>query len=316
MWTDLPLLPEQASTFAREVDALFFVLVGLSALFATLIFVLILVFAVRYRRRSEDERPRAILGDLRLELTWSLIPGVMGLGVFVWSAHLFYTMQTPPRDAIEIFVVGKQWMWKLQHPSGKREINELHVPVGHPVRLTMTSEDVIHSFFIPAFRMKMDVLPGRYTSAWFEPTKPGEYHLFCAEYCGTEHSRMIGRIVAVEPSDYEAWLTGGTRGETMAEAGERLFQRYACVTCHRADSGARGPLLNGVFGKTVKLEGGREATADEAYLRESIVNPNAKVLEGYKAIMPTFAGQISEEGILQLIAYIKTLEAAERSGGS
>lgn len=307
-------MPEQASTMAPEVDALFFTLVALSVFFAGLIFILILVFAIRFHRRSEDEQPRPILGDIRLELTWSLIPAVLALGVFVWSTVLFFKIQTPPKDALEVYVVAKQWMWKLQHPSGKREINSLHIPVDQPVRLTMTSEDVIHDFFVPAFRVKMDVLPGKYTSMWFEASKPGTYHLFCAEYCGTEHSKMIGSVIAMEPADYEAWLEGGQRGETMAQAGERLFQLYACHTCHKPNSGGRGPVLNGLYGSRVSLQSGAKVTADEAYLRESIVNPNAKMLVGYKPLMPTFAGQIGEEGILQLIAYIKSLEGSERSG--
>ena len=307
-------MPEQASTVAHEVDALFFTLVGLSVFFAGLVFVLILVFAIRYHRRSEDEQPRPILGDIRLELTWSIIPAFLALGVFVWSTSLFFKLQTAPKDALEVFVVGKQWMWKLQHPSGKREINELHIPVNQKVRLTMTSEDVIHSFFVPAFRTKMDVLPGRYTSSWFEPTKVGSYHLFCAEYCGTEHSKMIGTVEVMAPADYEAWIEGGVRGETMVEVGERLWQQYACHTCHKPNSGGRGPVLNGLYGSKRKLKTGQEVVADEAYLRESIVNPNAKMIVGYTQLMPTFAGQIGEEGILQLIAYIKSLEGVERSG--
>jgi cytochrome c oxidase subunit 2 len=314
MWSEFSLMPEQASSVAHEVDALFFALVALSVFFAGLIFILILVFAIRYHRRSEDEQPKPILGDIRLELAWSLIPAVLALGVFVWSTVLFFKIQTPPKDAMEVYVVAKQWMWKLQHPSGKREINSLHIPLNQPVRLTMTSEDVIHDFFVPAFRVKMDVLPGKYTSMWFEATKPGTYHLFCAEYCGTEHSKMIGSVIAMEPADYEAWLEGGQRGETMAQAGERLFQQYACHTCHKPNSEGRGPILDGLYGSRVSLQSGAKVVADESYLRESIVNPNAKMLDGYKPLMPTFAGQIGEEGILQLIAYIKSLEGSERSG--
>ncbi len=314
MWSEFSLMPEQASSMAHEVDALFFVLVALSVFFAGLIFILILVFAIRYHRRSDDEQPKPILGDIRLELAWSLIPAALAMGVFVWSTALFFKIQTPPKDALEIYVVAKQWMWKLQHPSGKREINFLHIPLNQPVRLTMTSEDVIHDFFVPAFRVKMDVLPGKYTSMWFEATKAGTYHLFCAEYCGTEHSKMIGSVVAMEPADYEAWLEGGQRGETMAQAGERLFQQYACHTCHKQNSEGRGPILDGLYGSRVSLQSGAKVIADESYLRESIVNPNAKMLVGYKPLMPTFAGQIGEEGILQLIAYIKSLEGSERSG--
>jgi cytochrome c oxidase subunit 2 len=209
-------------------------------------------------------------------------------------------------------------MWKIQHPEGQREINELHVPVGKPVKLLMTSEDVIHSFFIPAFRVKHDVLPGRYTTLWFEATRPGEYHLFCAEYCGTQHSRMIGRVVAQEPAEYEKWLSGVPSGESMEMAGERLFQQYFCNTCHRPEGGARipqrGPVLDGLFGAKVQLQSGQSVVADEAYLRESILTPAAKVVAGYRPVMPTFQGQISEEGVLQLIAYIKSLQ--KQPGGS
>ncbi|MDA0746756.1 MAG: cytochrome c oxidase subunit II [bacterium] len=308
MWDDFSLFPEQASTFAAKVDLLYFALVGLSVFFAGLIFLLVLIFAIRYRRKSDSEQPRAIHGDLRLELAWSLIPLVLSMGVFVWAAQLYFSMSIPPSNAMEIYVVGKQWMWKLQHPEGKSEINELHVPVGQAVRLTMTSEDVIHSFYIPAFRVKQDVLPGRYTSVWFEATKPGEYHLFCAEYCGNEHSRMIGRVVVMEPVEYEAWLSGGVGGESMAVAGERLFQQTGCVTCHRPDSQGRGPVLDGLFGHSVKLKNGQTVLADEAYLRESILTPNAKMVDGYKALMPTYQGQLSEAGILQIIEYIKSLK--------
>ncbi len=311
MWTDFSLLPENASTFATKVDLLYFTLVGLSVFFSALIFLLILFFSIRYRRRSEDERPRAIPGDLRLELTWSLIPLGMAMVVFVWATSLYFSLFHPPANAMEIYVVAKQWMWKLQHPEGKREINTLHVPVGQPVRLTMTSEDVIHSFFVPAFRTKMDVLPGRYTTTWFEATKIGEYHLFCTEYCGTKHSKMIGRVVVMEPADYQMWLSGSS-GEPMEVAGERLFDQLGCRTCHRPDSEGRGPVVDGLFGKSVQLQSGETAMADEAYLRESILNPNAKLLAGYKPLMPTFEGQISEEGILQLIEYIKSLKTPER----
>ena len=277
MFKDFALMPERASTFAEQVDLLYLFLVTLTVIFAGLIFVLITVFTIRYRRRSEDERPRAILGDLRLELLWTAIPLVLVLIVFGWSTRLYFTMYRPPSDALEIYVVGKQWMWKLQHPEGKGEINELHVPVGHPVRLTMTSEDVIHSFYVPAFRIKMDVLPGRYTTVWFEATKTGEYHLFCAEYCGTQHSGMRGRVVVMEPDDYQAWLTGGADDEPMSVRGERRFQQMACATCHRPDSQGRGPVLDGLFGKQAALQTGEAVVADEGYIRESILNPRAKM---------------------------------------
>jgi len=303
----VPLFPEQASSVAKQVDYLYFFLVGVTVFFSVLIFSLVFYFAIRYRRRSEDERPLPIFGSIQLELLWTIIPLGLTMVMFFWGAKLFYEMRRPPAESTELFVVGKQWMWKIQHPEGQREINELHVPIGRPVKLTMTSEDVIHSFYIPAFRIKMDVLPGRYTELWFTPTKVGEYHLFCAEYCGTKHSGMIGRVVVMEQADYETWLTGAPAGESLEQAGARLFRQYNCHTCHEAGPTARGPSLNEIFGKTVRLRGGQTLVVNEDYLRESIVQPNAKVVEGYDPVMPTYQGQVSEEGILQLIAYIKSL---------
>lgn len=311
MWTDFPLFPEQASTFALKVDGIYIATVLLCVFFAALVSVLVIVFAIKYRRKSPDEVPRQIAGHIGLEIFWTAIPLVLALGMFVWATVLYFHMTTPPANTMEMYVVGKQWMWKLQHPEGKREINELHVPVGQAVRLTMTSEDVLHSFYIPAFRVKKDVVPGRYTSLWFEATKVGSYHLFCAEYCGTEHSRMIGTVHVMEPQDYQNWLTGGVANEPMEVAGERLFEQYACHTCHKTDGTGRGPSLVGLYGKSVGLEGGGSAVVNEAYIRESILNPAAKLVAGYKPIMPTFKGQISEEGVMQLIAYVKSLKAPE-----
>jgi cytochrome c oxidase subunit II len=311
MWSGFPLFPEQASTTAGQVDALYFFLIALTAFFSLLIAALVFGFAIRYRRRSADERPPAIYGSLALELTWTLIPLAIVAVIFFWSADLYVTLSRVPKDAIEVNVVGKRWMWKLQHMTGQREINELHVPVGVPVKLSLTSEDVIHSFFVPAFRVKKDALPGRYTTAWFQATKPGRYHLFCAEYCGTRHSNMIGTIVVMEPAAFQTWLAGGVSGGSLASAGEKLFQDLACVTCHKADSGARGPNLVGVFGRPVALSDGSTVTADETYIRESIVAPSAKVVAGYQPIMPTFQGLVSEEQLLQLVAYVRTLKGTE-----
>lgn len=307
----LPLFPEQASTVAGRVDALYYYLVGVSVFFSVLIFLLVFYFAVKYRRRDPNYVPPAIHGSTRLEVFWSVVPLALAMVMFGWGAKLFFEMQRPPAETLEIQVVGKQWMWKIQHPQGPREINELHVPVGVPVKLTMISEDVIHSFYIPAFRVKMDVLPGRYTTLWFEATKTGEYHLFCAEYCGTQHSGMIGRVVVMEPLDYQNWLAGGPPAESLEQAGERLFSQMQCNTCHFAGPGARGPLLEGVFGSPVRLADGRTVTADENYVRESILNPAAKVVAGYRPVMPTYAGQLSEEQVLQLVAYIKSLGKQE-----
>ena len=236
--------------------------------------------------------------------------------MFVWGAAVFFRITRPPANAIEIYVTAKQWMWKIQHTDGHREMNELHVPVGQPVRLTMASEDVIHSFFVPAFRFKRDVVPGRFSTAWFEATRPGRYHLFCAEFCGTRHSGMIGWVYAMRPADYQAWLSGGSAGETLAAAGAKRFQEQACNTCHGEQTGARGPSLVGLFGKPVRMQSGQTVVADEAYLRESITNPQARLVEGYPPIMPTYQGLISEEGLLQLIAYIKSLSPAPAAGAA
>jgi cytochrome c oxidase subunit 2 len=308
-----PLFPEQASTMATRVDTLFFFLVAVSGFFVALIFSLIVVFAVKYRRRSENERPAPIEGNFWLEVVWSVIPLGLTMIMFVWGAIIYFDIFSPPNDALEVSIVGRQWMWKAQHPAGQSEINELHVPLGQPVKLTMTSEDVIHDFFLPAFRVKQDVLPGRYTTLWFEATKAGEYPLYCAEYCGTQHSGMIGRVVVLEPAEFQKWLSGGATGMSMADLGAGLFQRFGCQTCHRAGGTTQGPSLTGVFGKTVKLESGATVIVDEDYIRESIIDPRAKIVAGYQPIMPTFKGLISEEGLLQLIAYIKSLSTAERT---
>jgi len=314
MGPTLPLFPDQASTMASRVDNLYFYLLAVSVFFSLLIALLVIFFAIRYRRRSESELPVGVEGSLKLEIAWTVIPLLIALSFFFWGARIFFAMNRPPNDALQVYVVGKQWMWKIQHQDGQREINELHVPVGRAVRLTMTSEDVIHDFFVPAFRVKKDVVPGRYTSLWFTATQPGRYHLFCSQYCGTKHSAMIGWVEVMEPSAFQAWLAGGSASESLASTGAKLFAQHACNTCHRPDSLARGPNLEGLFGKQVKLSDGRTIVADEAYIRESILNPAAKIVEGYQPIMPTFQGLIDEEGILQLTAYIKSLGKA--SAGS
>jgi cytochrome c oxidase subunit 2 len=309
-----PLFPEQASVIAGEVDALFFFLCAVTAVFSAGIALTLVVFAIRYRRRSEHDRPEEIHGSLALELTWSIVPFLLTIVMFVWGARVFFHINRTPDDAMTVNVVGKRWMWKLQHPTGHREINELHVPLGRPVRLTITSEDTIHSFFVPAFRIKKDAVPGRYNTAWFKATKTGTFHLFCAEYCGTEHSKMIGRVVVMEPDAYQTWLSGGPAPESPVKAGEKLFTELNCVTCHRPDSAGRGPVLNGIFGKKVALEGGGEVVADEAYVRESILNPAARITAGYQPVMPTYLGQVSEESVLQLIAYVQSLTPASAPG--
>ena len=311
------LLPEQASTVAPQVDALLYFLLGVSAFFALLIAGLIVVFMVRYRRRPGGDHAPDAHGSLVLEGLWTAIPFAITMVMFFWGASIFATIRRAPDDALPIHVVGKQWMWKLQHMEGRREINELHVPAGRPVKLTMTSEDVIHSFFVPAFRVKQDAVPGRYSTVWFEATKPGTYHLFCAEYCGTLHSGMIGHVVVMEPAAFEAWLAGQQPGEAevpVAVAGENVFRAQGCGTCHRADGTGQGPALAGLFGRSVTLASGATVLADEGYLRESIVLPQAKIVAGYQPVMPTFQGLLSEEDVMRLIAYVKSLRANE--GGS
>jgi len=301
-----PLWPVEASTYAGNVDALMIFLLVVTGLVTIGIFILILVFATRYRRRPGHE-PLQIEGSTLLEITWSAVPLFIFLIFFTWGALIFFQERTPPRGSAEIYVVGKQWMWKLQHEGGQREINELHIPVNRDVRLIMTSQDVIHSFYVPAFRIKQDVVPGRYSYTWFHATRPGIYHLFCAEYCGTMHSGMIGDVVVMEPAQYEAWLSGGGATGSLATTGQAIFQQLACNTCHRSDTQGRGPNLAGLFGKPVVLEDGRTVIANEDYIRESILNPAAKVVSGFKPIMPTFQGMVSEEQLNALLAYIKSL---------
>jgi len=311
MWSGLPFLPERASTMASRVDALYFFLIGVSGFFSLLIAGLIVYFAVKYRRRSPDAVGANIHGGLVLEITWTIVPLMITMVIFVWGASIFFAMSRPPDETLNIYVVGKQWMWKFQHLDGQREINELHVPVGRAVKLIMTSEDVIHDFYVPAFRVKADVLPGRYTQLWFQPTVPGRYHLFCAEYCGTRHSGMTGQVVVMEPAEYQVWLSGGAEG-SLASAGEKLFQDLACNTCHRPDTQGRGPGLEGLFGKTQTLQNGATVVVDEAYVRESILNPGLKITAGFQPIMPAFQGLVSEEQLLELVEYIKSLKESPK----
>src|SRR3974390_2152742 len=305
MFDNFPLWPDRASSTAGNVDALFIFLGIVSALMTLLIFTAVLYFAARYRRQK-DVLAEQIEGSTPLEITWSIIPLGVFMVIFLWGAVVYFKGRTPPRDSTEVYVVAKQWMWKLEHAEGQREINELHVPVGRDVKLIMTSQDVIHSFFVPEFRIKQDVVPGRYTVTWFRATKPGSYHLFCTQYCGTQHSGMIGTVEVMEPAQYEAWMSGGSGGPLSA-SGEKIFAELGCATCHLTDSQGRGPNLQGVFGKPVQLEDGRLITADENYLRESILDPVAKVVKGFKPVMPTFQGLVSEEQLNALVAYVKAL---------
>jgi cytochrome c oxidase subunit 2 len=303
-----PLFPEQASTMAGRVDALYFFLVGIAVFFGLLIAGLIVFFAVRYHRRDPNAVGVNVHGLMALEVTWTVIPFIIVMVIFVWGSSVYFAIAHPPDETLNIYGVGKQWMWKFQHLDGQREINELHVPVGRPVKVILTSEDVIHDFFVPAFRVKADVLPGRYVSVWFQPTKAGHYQLFCAEYCGTRHSGMIGQVVVMDPNEYETWLSGGAPEGSLASAGGKLFADLACNTCHRPDAQGRGPVLENLFGNTVALQNGTTVTADEAYVRESILTPSAKIVAGFQPIMPTFQGLVSEEQLLELIEYVKSLK--------
>ncbi|MCC6699009.1 MAG: cytochrome c oxidase subunit II [Candidatus Hydrogenedentes bacterium] len=304
--SNVPLAPEQASTIAPKIDLVLYVLTGLSAFFLFAVCAILVFLAIRYRKGTKVNRVIENPDAKALELTWTIIPTIMGIAVFVWTALVYFEYSRPPENAMEILVTGKQWMWKIQHPNGKREINQLHVPLGVPVKLTMTSEDVIHSFFVPVFRVKRDVLPNRYSDLWFEATKTGTFHLFCAEYCGTDHSRMVGQVVVMEPEEYELWLSGANVGVPAASAGEKLFTKLGCVTCHEGTS-PRGPALKGVFGKEVQLQTGEMIVVDEDYIRESILNPQAKLVAGYPPLMPTFQNQIREQDLFTLINYIKSM---------
>ena len=308
---DFPFFPEQASTVAPKVDALYYFALAVSGFFSLLIAVLIFFFFVKYRRKRAGEIGDREHESIFLEVLWSIVPFVIAMAMFGWGAVVFLEARTIPADATEYFVTGKQWMWKFQHPEGQREINNLHVPVGEKIKLIMTSEDVIHSFFVPAFRVKQDVIPGRYTSLWFEATKTGTYHLFCTEYCGAEHARMGGSVIVMEPEDYQAWLAGQGTVAAPKDLGASLFEQHICNTCHYDDGSGRGPSLVGIVGQEVKLADGRTLVRDDEYLRTSILQPNAHVVEGYLQIMPTFQGQISEVGVQQLITYIKSLGGGE-----
>jgi cytochrome c oxidase subunit II len=313
----IPLFPEQASTFAEQVDYLYFYLILISVFFTVLIVAGIIYFVVRYREREKFQNGAEIHGSMMLETTWSIIPFIISMTIFLGGAIVYYNQYRPPKDAMEIYVVGKQWMWKIQHGSGQREINELHVPVGHKIKLTMTTEDVLHDFSIPAFRTKIDVVPGRYTTLWFEATKPGKYHLFCAEYCGLNHSGMGGWVYVMEQRDFDNWLSGNASNQTPVEAGKELFEtKLGCASCHAGGPNQRGAKLEGVFGTQVKLVDGSTVLANEEYIRESILNPGAKIVEGYQPIMPTFKGQVSEEQLVSLVAYIKSLSGNNAGTGN
>ncbi|MBA2735991.1 MAG: cytochrome c oxidase subunit II, partial [Pyrinomonadaceae bacterium] len=290
----IPFFPEQASSFAWQVDALYFYLIAISAFFTVVVVAALFVFGVKYREKEKYATGAEIHGSIGLETLWSIIPFVISMTIFLGGAIVFYNQFRMPEEATEIYVVGKQWMWKIQHGTGQREINELHIPVGRKIKLTMTTEDVLHDFFIPAFRTKSDVVPGRYTSIWFEPTKPGKYHLFCAEYCGLNHSGMGGYVYVMEQRDFDNWLAGNVSGQTPVAAGQDLFEnKLGCASCHQGGQNQRGAKLEGIYGTDVKLVGGQTVRVDDEYFRISILNPSGQMVEGYLPIMPTFKGQVT-----------------------
>jgi cytochrome c oxidase subunit 2 len=308
LFRDFSFLPEQASEHAGQVDLLYFFCVAMTAVFTIMIPAVMVFVAIKFKRKSEDDSPKPVHGSVPLEIAWSVIPFIVTMVLFGWGAWLFFDYSTPPPNSLDVHVVGKQWMWKIQHPEGKREINQLHVPVNQPIRLIITSEDVLHSFYLPVFRVKRDAVPGRYQTMWFEANKTGEFHLFCAEYCGTEHSLMIGSVVVMTPDEYDRWLqTDDQDGtETPVAAGERLFSELRCDSCHNSEGG-NGPSLDSLYGSSVAFTDGTSAIADESYIRESIVDPRQHTVAGFGPMMPTFQGQVNEEQVFELISYIKTL---------
>ena len=302
-----PLLPRAASETAVEVDRLGWGLLCLSTLVMIIVFTPIVIFCFKYRRGKLADRTPAQLPTMKIETTWTLVTLVLMMGLFAWGANVYWSIESPPPDAMEINVIGKQWMWKLQHPEGNREINELHVPVGRNVKLTLASQDVIHSFYLPEFRIKQDVVPGWYRAIWFKATKVGTYHLFCSEYCGTHHSQMGGHVFVMEPSDYERWLAHGQPDGTLAQSGEKLFRELGCSGCHENSTVVRAPPLQGLFGNPVPLQSGQIVTANEGYIRDSILLPAKDIAAGYTNDMPSFQGRVSEEQLLELIAYIRSI---------
>jgi cytochrome c oxidase subunit 2 len=305
------LFPAEASQISPYVDALYFFLLLMTVVGTALVAMLLLTFCLRYRREKSPVATQ-IEGSTLLEATWTIIPLAIFLLVFVWGALLYFRIYDPPTNAMNIYIVGKQWMWKAEHPGGQHEINALHVPTGRPVQLTMISQDVFHSFSIPDFRVKREVIPGRYSTVWFEATEPGTYHLFCTQYCGTLHSQMIGEVTVLTPDDYKKWLDQSNSGMSLAQNGERLFASMGCNACHSGNAAARGPSLAGVYGSKLTLTDGSERLVDDAYLRDAILNPSQHVTAGYAPIMPTYQGQISEDGLIDLVEYLKSLNSNYR----
>ncbi|HWD90918.1 MAG TPA: cytochrome c oxidase subunit II [Verrucomicrobiae bacterium] len=304
---NFPLFPPQASQVARQTDHLLIGLILFSAFAMVVVFVPMIYFLFKYRRGTKADRRPVHLPEIMIEATWTIIPTIVFAGLFAWGANVYWAIERPPADAMDISVVGKQWMWKIEHPEGNREIDELHVPLGRNIKLTLASQDVIHSFFLPAFRVKQDVVPGRYSTLWFKADKLGTFHLFCSEYCGTHHSAMVGSVFVMTPDAYQRWLMRGAPGSTMAQEGERLFRAYGCSGCHIQSTIVRAPPLEGLYGRAVPLQSGQIVTADDGYLRDSILLPAKDIAAGYTNDMPSFQGHLSEDDLMKLIAYIKSI---------
>jgi len=309
-------LPEEASNLARNVDTVIWFVTIISLVFFFLITVVLVFFAIKYRRKSGEDETPYITGNHFLETLWTIVPSILVLVIFAYGFIVFKQMRTPPQEALEVNVIGKQWLWQFQYDNGKTTINELYVQQNRPVKIIMRSEDVIHSFFVPAFRVKQDLLGGMYTYLWFTPTKVGVFDLYCAEYCGAAHSKMLGKVIVMSPEAYERWRKGEEREEQKGVAsispvqlGEQLYQQRGCNACHTIDgTPSVGPSWKGLFGHEVTLQDGTKVTADENYIRESILEPQAKLVKGYQPVMPSFKGILTDEEISAIIAYIKTLK--------
>ena len=304
---NFPIFPKEASTTAAQTDHLYFFLLGFSAIILALVFLPMLFFLFKYRRGKQANRVDAHLPEMKIEIIWTVIPVFLVTGMFAWAAQIFFNEEVPPANVLEINVVGKQWMWKIQHQEGNREINELHLPVNRAVKLTLASEDVIHSFYVPAFRIKQDVVPGRFTTEWFQPTRVGSYRFYCSEYCGADHSKMQGTVFVMSPADYENWLARGAPKNSLAQSGENLFRQLGCSGCHVNSNAIHAPPLEGLYQKLVPLGDGTFVRADDKYIRDSILLPASQIAAGYQPLMPTYEGHISEDELLQLIAYIKSI---------
>jgi cytochrome c oxidase subunit II len=315
----IPLAPQQGSSFSYFHDVVFYTLVALTILFTVIVYGMVVFFAVRYRRGSKVNRHLAHHENMLLEISWTVIPTILGLVMFFLGAKLFIEMRTSPKNAEDIYVIGKQWMWHLQHSNGVRENNTLHIPVGKPVRLTLISQDVLHAFYVPDFRAQIHVVPGRYTTLWFQAEKPGRYPIYCAMYCGTQHSEMGGYVYAMPQKEYAEWLKNGGNNVapmSMEERGGRLYKVLGCDTsnCHQTSNTNSAPSLLGIYGKQRVISSGENVTADDVYLREAILKPYNKLTAGYLNTMPEYSGQLSEEDVLSLVAYIRSLNVASTKG--